>query len=181
MTSDTVYNLLQNPDSSWWDDVATVDAQESRDDILAKAFEDAYAEGVEIFGSDIEKWRWGSMHTITFRNATLGNCGIGLIENIFNRGPFETNGSESVVQKTCWSVNSGFEVGCIPALRQVIDLGDLSNSLMIQSVGQSGHPMHSHYDDFIDMWRNFQYHPSNWSRPDIESGGFDLLILEPGG
>jgi penicillin amidase len=120
------------------------------------------------------------LHTITFRNATLGESGISLIENIFNRGPFPTNGSESVVNKTCWSTTGeNYQVVCIPALRQIVDLNDLGNSRMIHSVGQSGHPMDPHYDDFIDTWRFLEYHPSNWNREDAESGNADVLILEP--
>jgi penicillin amidase len=126
-------------------------------------------------------WKWGDLHTVTFRSDTLGSSGIGLIENIFNRGSFPTSGSESVPQKTCWDVNDGFEVSCIPALRQIVDLGDLNNSLMIQSVGQSGHPMHDHYDDMIETWGNLQYHPSNWLRETVESGDHELLVLEPSG
>ena len=142
---------------------------------------DAYTQGVDQFGEDLDGWRWGDLHTITFRNATLGSCGIGLIEDIFNRGPFATSGSETVIQKTCWDANEPFEVTCIPALRQVVDLGDLSNTLMIHSVGQSGHPMHRYYDHFIDAWRKFEYHPSNWLREDVEKGEHEVLILEPTG
>ncbi len=181
ITSDSVYFLLQEPDNVWWDDITTPDHVEDRDGILGKAFEEAYVEGVELFGDDLSEWRWGDLHTITFRNATLGQSGIGVIEDIFNRGPYATNGSESVIQKTCWSANEPYEVGCIPALRQVIDLGDLSNSIMIHSVGQSGHPMHRYYDHFIDPWRNFEYHPSNWERGEAESGSSETLILEPVG
>jgi penicillin amidase len=53
--------------------------------------------------------------------------------------------------------------------------------LMIHSVGQSGHPMHRYYDHFIDPWRNFEYHPSNWERGEAESGSSETLILEPAG
>jgi penicillin amidase len=176
---DTVYFLLPEVNHIWWDDITTPDRVETRDDILSRAFENAYAEGVEIFGDDLDQWSWGDLHTITFRNATLGNSGITFIENIFNRGPFATSGSESVIQKTCWSANQPYEVFCIPALRQVIDLGNLSNSRMIHSVGQSGHPGHPQYDNFIDPWRTFEYHPSNWRRADVEAGGHDVLTLEP--
>jgi penicillin amidase len=179
-SSDMIYALLQKPDSDWWDDKRTLEVVENRDAILRKAFEEAYTEGVDTLGSDLSQWRWGDLHTITFRNATLGNSGISLIENIFNRGPFPTNGSESVVQKTCWSTNDPYQVGCIPALRQVIDLGDLSNSQMIHSVGQSGHPMSPFYDNFIDDWRNFRYHASNWTRAEAEAGKHELLTLQPG-
>lgn len=178
-TSDVIYTLLQNPESVWWDDVNT-QGVETRDQILTRAFTNAYEDGVNRFGEDLDSWQWGDLHTITFVNATLGESGISIIENIFNRGPFPTNGSESVVNKTCWSTTGeNYQVVCIPALRQVIDLNDLSNSRMIHSVGQSGHPMHEHYDDFIDTWRFLEYHPSNWNRAEAESGDAEILILEP--
>ena len=67
----------------------------------------------------------------------------------------------------------------IPALRQVIDLSNLSNSRMVHNLGQSGHPMDPHYADFVDPWRLFDYHPSNWSRFDIEAREHDVLVLTP--
>ncbi len=178
-SADYVSALLPQPEAGWWDDRTTADKVETRDDILVRSFEAAYQEGTQNYGSDWTKWRWGDLHTITFRNATLGRSGIGLIENIFNRGPFPTNGSELVIQKTCWSVQIPYEVGCIPALRQVVDLGDLSNTRLIHSVGQSGHPMDSTYDNFIDDWANFRYHSANWTREEAEAGRHSLLVLEP--
>jgi len=178
-TADTFYFLIQDPSNAWWDDITTPAVHEERDTILTKAFEAAYVEGLERLGGEVTEWRWGDLHQITFRNATLGNSGIGIIENIFNRGPFPVNGSDTVIQKTCWDARESYEVTCIPALRQVVNLGDLSKSLMIHSVGQSGHPEHRFYDNFIEAWRNFEYHPSNWLREEVESGNFDLLILEP--
>lgn len=180
-TADSMYHILQDAQAGWWDDVRTADVAETRDDVLLRSLTEAQAEGVATLGEDMNAWKWGDLHTITFRNATLGSSGIGFIENIFNRGPFPTSGSESVPQKTCWNVNNGFEVRCIPALRQIIDLSNLDNSLMIHSVGQSGHPMHPRYDDLIETWRNLQYNPSNWSREAAESGEHELLVLEPSG
>ena len=178
-TADSMYFILQDPAAGWWDDVRTADVTETRDDILLRALTEAHAEGVATLGEDVNAWRWGDLHTITFRNDTLGNSGIGFIEDLFNRGPFGVSGSESVPQKTCWDANNGFEVTCIPALRQIIDLSNLDNSLMVHSVGQSGHPLHPRYDDLIEMWRNLQYHPSNWSRAAAEAGEHELLVLEP--
>lgn len=178
--SDSMYFFLQQADKGWWDNRSTSGEAEQRDQILKQSFEQAYAEGLERFGADLNAWRWGELHTIFYRHATLGRSGIQLIEDIFNRGPFPTNGSESVPQKTCWNSNRGFEVSCIPALRQVIDLGNLGNSRLIHSMGQSGHPMDATYDHFIDDWRNFRYHPSNWERAQAESGPYETLVLQPG-
>lgn len=178
-TEDVVYHLMQKPDNDWWDDLATPDIKERRDAILKIAFESAHHQAVEQFGENLDTWDWGSLHTILFENASLGKSGISIIENLFNRGPFPVNGSESVVQKTCWTPKEPYTVYCIPALRQVIDLGNLSNSQMIHSVGQSGHPVSPHYDDFIEAWRTFQYHPSNWLRSDAEKEKHTTLILQP--
>jgi len=68
---------------------------------------------------------------------------------------------------------------CIPSLRQVVDLSNLSNSVTIHSVVQSGHPYSSHYDDFIELWRNLEYHPANWTREEAESGEYELITLQP--
>ncbi len=179
VNEDTVALLLQNPDSAWWDNLVTGEITEDRDTILRQAFEQAYEEGVQALGKDFAKWEWGTLHTIVFENATLGQSGISLIENIFNRGPYPANGSDSVVQKTCWDAASSFEVYCIPAMRQVIDLGNLSNSRMIHSVGQSGHPASPQYDQFIELWRTFQYIPTNWERETVEAATHQNLILEP--
>jgi penicillin amidase len=178
---DSIGLMLPDERAEWWDDVATADIVETRDAILARSLNDAYAEALQTLGDDPAAWRWGDLHLVTFRSDTLGSSGIGVIENIFNRGPFPTSGSEAVPQKTCWNADEDYTVTCIPALRQIIDLSDLNNSRMIHSVGQSGHPMHPHYDDLIDLWINFQYHPSNWDRAQAESGEHDTLVLQPAG
>lgn len=179
-TADTLYLLLQDANDRWWDDVRTANITEDRDEILARALRLAWEEGVDLFGDQLDSWRWGDVHTKEYRNQTLGRSGVTLIERIFNRGPVAVSGSEEVIVKTDWSLDDPYRVtGVIPALRQVVDLGDLTNTRMIQAVGQSGHPMHQHYDDFIDPWRHFEYHPSNWDRADAESGQYDLLTLEP--
>jgi penicillin amidase len=50
---------------------------------------------------------------------------------------------------------------------------------MMHTTGQSGHPYHRHYDDFIDPWRFIEYHPTNWTREMVESDSGQLLQLIP--
>jgi len=177
--ADVVYHILKDPNSIWWDDANTAEV-EDRDTILARSFEVSYARAVVDLGEDLEKWRWGELHTIIFEHPTLGQTGISLIDNIFNRGPYETNGSALVPQNTAWIAQSeSFEVAWIPHIREVIDLGSLEESWMINQLGQSGHPMHSQYDNFVDKWRFFEYIPNNWFREDAEAGKSDVLTLEP--
>ena len=64
-------------------------------------------------------------------------------------------------------------------MRQIIDLSDLSRSLMMHTTGQSGHPFHRHYADFIDPWRLIGYHPTLWNRADVERQAREHLTLLP--
>jgi penicillin amidase len=153
---------------------------ETRDDILARALESGHAMGVEQLGADLSGWRWGAIHTTLFDNQTLGQSGIGLIERIFNRGPVATSGGESIVNATGWDATEPFDTDSVPSMRQIIDLGNLSNSLMMHTTGQSGHPGHRHYGDMIDPWRFIQYHATLWERAAVEANAESRLTLLPG-
>jgi len=178
---DVIYDLLQLPDHPWWDDAVTPDVTETRDDVLASAFEDGYYNTVDVLGEDRTDWRWGALHGSLFRNQTLGRSGIGPIEALFNRGPAETAGGTSIVNATSWDANEEepFLVTSVPSMRFIADLSDLSNSRIIHTTGQSGHPYHPHYEDFIDLWRMIQYHPTNWTRAMVDAEAADVLRLEP--
>ncbi|NWG16924.1 MAG: penicillin acylase family protein [Chloroflexi bacterium] len=176
------YQLAQEPDNAWWDDTRTADTTETRDDILIRSFREGYEAVVKRLGSDRAAWKWGSLHTATFVNDPLGSSGIGLIENIFNRGPVATSGGGSIVNATSWNAASGdFTVGSLPSMRMIVDLSDFSRSLTIHTTGQSGHPYSPHYADMIDEWRNIQYHPMLWAREDVEANAASRLTLKPGG
>jgi penicillin G amidase len=136
--------------SAWWDDKSTTDVVETRDDIMRNPSKRALPSLKEILANDPAEWNWGEMHASTFRNGTLGESGVGLIEALFNRGPFPTGGGESIVNATGWSVRDGYETNWLPSMRMIVDLGDLNNSLTVHTTGQSGHAYHPHY---IDMAR----------------------------
>jgi penicillin amidase len=172
--------LMEKPNNAWWDDVATKDVIETRDDILVRSFSEAYANTVAALGKDRNKWRWDDLHTATFVSNPLGLSGIGLIENMVNRGPFPTSGSTDTVNNTVWFADSGnFEVRVAPSMRMIVDLGDLSRSVTINTTGQSGHPYSKHYDDMIELWRTIKYHPMLWTQEQVEAAAVDKLILEP--
>jgi penicillin amidase len=173
-------NLVQQPDSAWWDDQSTTNTLETRDDIFQRAFSEMVQSGVDMYGKNLEKWpAWGDEHSATFRNATLGESGIGLIESLFNRGPFPTGGGESIVDATGWAMGEGFEVDWLPSMRMIVDLGDLSNSLTVHTTGQSGHAYAQHYIDMASLWANVQYYPMLWNEQAVTSRAESHLQLLP--
>jgi len=52
-------------------------------------------------------------------------------------------------------------------------------SLMVHTTGQSGHPWHRHYDDFIDPWRMIEYHSTRWKRDGLRKESKEKLVLKP--
>jgi penicillin amidase len=157
---EVIREIVNQPDSAWWDDVTTEDKVETRDDIFAKALADTVENLNKYYGSVPAKWpTWGEMHTATFRNQTLGKSGIAPIEALFNRGPFPTAGGKSIVNATGWDVGDSYEVNWLPSMRMIVDLSNLNNSVSVHTTGQSGHAYSEHYIDMADLWRKIQYYP----------------------
>jgi penicillin amidase len=175
---DVMRDLVQQPDNPWWDDKATTEV-ENRDQIFARAFAAAVGELETTQGNNPEKWNWGDLHTITFRNPSLGESGVAPIEAIFNRGPFRTSGGDEIVNATGWNAAESYEVDSMPSERMIVDLQNLNNSLSIITTGQSGHAYHPHYIDMADPWRLIEYHPMLWDRGQIEADAEGHLRLVP--
>lgn len=170
--------LLPEKDSPWFDNRET-EAVEDRDAILVQALGDAVEELSERLGEDMTSWRWGELHTATFENQSLGKSGIRLLEMIFNRGPVEVDGTLATINNTAYDPAEPYAVIVVPSYRQVIDLSNLAFSESMHTTGQSGHAFHRHYADMIDFWRNLQYHPMLWLRPQVEAAAKAHLTLVP--
>jgi penicillin amidase len=114
-----------------------------------------------------------------FRNETLGESGIGIVEGRFNRGPYPVGGGTDIVNAVGWHADEGFEVTWVPSLRMIVDMGDLQNSQAIHTTGQSGHAYSSHYQDMIEDWATGSYQPMQWDREEIRRRAEGLLVLTP--
>ena len=171
-------NLVEVPDSPWWDNQSTPGV-ESRDQVFHQAFTEAVEEMESLQGSNPEYWNWGDIHTMTFYNQTLGHSGVAVIDMLFNRGPFRTSGGSSLVNNTAYNIAESFEGLGLPSQRMVVDLSDLTNAFSIHPTGQSGHAFHTHYIDMADLWRNIEYHRMLWDRSQIEAAAEGHLRLVP--
>jgi len=170
--------LMNDAENIWWDDVATDDATETRDDILLAALSEGYAATVEALGEDRSAWAWGALHTVTFTSDPLGQSGIAPIENRFNRGPFPVSGTSNAVNATNWGYGD-FSIGSGPSERVIYDLSNWDNSLSVHTTGESGHPDSENYDDMIEMWINIQYRTMVYSRTAVEDAAVATLVLMP--
>ena len=175
-----VKNLVEQPNNLWWDNRNTAEV-ENRDDIFKQALVETVDELEKTLGNNPQKWTWGKLHKINFRNVTLGQSGVALIEKLFNRGTYAAPGDGETVNANRWKSNkSSFEVTHIPSLRMIVDLGKFDHSQAIHSTGQSGHAFNRHYTDMIEPWRNIQYHSMLWEDDKIDKTNQSMLLLIPG-
>jgi penicillin amidase len=172
-------NLVKDPADPFWDDKTTKDVVENEDDIMNRSLKDAVKELDDIFGSDPAKWNWGDMHAATFRNQTLGESGVGLIENLFNRGPYPVGGGEAIIDATGWSIVDGYETNWLPSMRMILDMNDLTRSVTVHTTGESGHAYNKHYADMSPLWANIQYYPMLWDQTSVAAQSEGHLILHP--
>jgi len=172
--------LLQNPSDAWWDNPATKDAIETRDEVLSRSFREGYAAAVAALGKDRSQWKWGTLHKATFISNPLGASGIGPIESLVNQGPVPAGGSGECVNSMMWYASNGnFSIRLIPSMRMIVDMGDLSKGVGMNSTGQSGHPGNLWYGNMIIPWSKVQYHPMLWTRQQVEAGTAHKLNLNP--
>ncbi len=177
--NEVMRTMAKNPNDPFWDDKSTADVTETMDDMLKVSFAEGVAELQKMFGKDMSKWVWGDMHAATFRNSTLGESGVSLIESLFNRGPIPTGGGDAIVNATGWSVNDGYETNWLPSMRMIVDFSNLNNSWTVHTTGQSGHAFSEHYDDMAPLWANVKYYPMWWEQDSVQKDSEGHLKLVP--
>jgi penicillin G amidase len=171
--------LLDEPRNRWWDDVRTDDIQETRDDVIIDAMTEARYEMTRRQARDPRLWTWGHLHQLELVHETLGTSGIGLVEALFNRGPYEVGGGESIVNATGWTAPKGYAVDWVPSMRMVASLGNLDESRWVNLTGSSGHAFNQHYKDQFPLWREGETTPWPFTRPAVEESTSEELLLVP--
>jgi penicillin amidase len=176
-----VSQLLQQPDSRWWDDTTTKDRVETRDDILLAAMTNARKELTSLTARDTSAWQWGKLHRVTLRNQTLGTSGVDAVERLFNRGDYPVDGGPAVVNAMAYDDTLGYGVTQGPTMRMLVDLGNLDGSRWVNQSGVSGHAFESHYDDQLKLWATNRTWSFAWSRAAVDAATRERMTLTPDG
>jgi penicillin amidase len=129
------------------------------EECLAAAWGDASAR----LGPDPARWRWGSLHTLTFHHALgrarhpVARALVALLR--LDRGPYEAPGDGMTVNLAAFSLAEPFRAVAGPSYRQIIDLGRPDDSRWIVAGGACGDPRSPHYADQIPAWLRGEYRP----------------------
>jgi penicillin amidase len=167
--------MVRKGTSPWFDDVNTP-AREDMEDIIARSLNQALAELKEVIGSDMDKWTWGHIHTLTFEHV-LGKKKP--LDRIFNLGPFPIGGSHLTINNKFYYYDKPYHACLGASARLIVDLSNIDNSLHVLPSGESGHLQSPHHRDQIDLYLNGGYHSAWTDRKELEKHREETLILNP--
>jgi penicillin G amidase len=169
-----LYTILDQPTARWWDDIGTVDKNETRDEVFVLAAMDAAADDAARGAS---ARGWDQVHAATFAHSLAD--GGRLAAWFFNRGPVPMVGDGTTVMRTSHRRLAGFGVWEHPSWRQVLDVGAWDDSKVALPAGQSGHPLSPHYFDQNELWRQGQYRTAAYSRAAVNGAAVSRQLLTP--
>jgi hypothetical protein len=94
---------------------------------------------------DESGWSWDRLHALRFRHP-LG-AGGRILDWFFSRGTLPMVGDSTTVRKATTVARAPFVVTELSSYRQIRDVGQRDRTLAINTTGQSGNPMSTHYFD----------------------------------
>jgi penicillin amidase len=168
-------NTLSASDSQWCDDVGTP-KRETCDEAVTSALHDAVVTLTRQLGGDMAHWRWDAVHRAVFPHQGLD--AVAALRPLLNRS-IPNGGDWSTVDVGPVAVDRPFEQHEVAGYRQIVDLSPANDSRFLDAVGESGHFLSSHYDDFLEDWRAVRHRPMRMERGTIEQGALGRLRLTP--
>ncbi|HLR58609.1 MAG TPA: penicillin acylase family protein [Beutenbergiaceae bacterium] len=186
---EAIRHLLEDETNLWWDDRATINVVESRDEILHTALTDARTQLTVLIGKDPKKWSWGELHDAAPTHAVLGGEDIpGVVRSLVNPTPIGVSGGSSIVNANGWDASSwpderfpSFTVTAVPSMRMAVDMSGLDEATWVNLTGNSGHPMSKNYSDQFSAWAAGETFPWNFSRDAVAAAAKDTQMLLPPG
>jgi penicillin amidase len=165
--------LLRYPVAPWFEPGGV----EVRDAMLRATLDRALDELTGVLGEEMEGWRWGALHRITFAHPLAILPGL---ESLFVAGGHEWGGDEQTVSQGMFEPGEGWDTVVVSSWRQIVDLADVDASTVTNTVGQSGNPASRHYADQVEDWAHVRYHPAPLSREAVDEIAESRLTLRPG-
>ena len=169
--------MIKNEASPWWNRVAS-SKETTRDMIITEAFMTAVDELSRDLGPEINDWQWQRVHQLT-HDHPIGKKKP--LNRLFNVGPFSIAGGNQVPNKMAYHLSNknSHKIISGPAIRMLIDFGDVDAAQNIIPTGQSGNFFSPHYDDQAEMFVKGEWRDMKIQRADVETDKHQTLMLLP--
>lgn len=181
----SILQLLENPNSSWFDNINTRE-KETRDVIIRKSLADALTELERKLGRNVADWQWGNLHKVVFKHSFSGQASI--IDKFINIGPYSISGDGTTIFNTEYPfAEPNKEIGLLnhehyenvlgPQIRFIYDFDAPDEFYLILTTGQSGNIFSDHYNDMTKLWLEGKYMRINTNDDVIKNSKNKLFKL----
>ena len=170
-----VIDTLTGHDARWCDDVRTP-TTETCDEAVTRALDAGLARLTTTSGNNPASWRWETIHPAMFPHQGLDS--VRILRPLLSRS-VPNGGDWSTVNVGPVAADELFEQHSVPGYRQIVDLSPANDSRFLDAVGESGHFLSPHYDDFLADWRAVRHRKMRMNRTEIEAGAIGRLTLRP--
>jgi len=170
-----IIHTLATNDAAWCDDVTTA-KKETCEDAVNVALRRGLGDLERRLGSDMTRWRWDAVHVAVFPHQGLD--AVAALRPLLSRR-VPNGGDWSTVDVGPVDARHPYEQNNVPGYREIIDLSPANDSRFIDAVGESGHPLSRHYDDFLSDWQAVRHRKMRMDRAEIEHGAIGHLRLTP--
>ncbi|HET7182651.1 MAG TPA: penicillin acylase family protein, partial [Candidatus Limnocylindrales bacterium] len=195
MAWEALQDVLENPSSAWWKDTTPGAPSLSPAELVGKAIDRTAAEMRTALGEP-SNWTWGRIHTVAFKEQTLGDSGIPPLEWYFDASARAVGGADGAIQNNYYQVSRAypdpndptyvplgvadlFSVTNGPSYRLTVDMNDLDGATIVITTGQSGNPFDTHYGDMIPLWATGGTVPLPFSPGNVAANAAQTLTLSP--
>ncbi len=174
--------LTKQQNNPLFDDIHTPQV-EDRNAIVQRSFHDAVEWLSKRYGNDPDNWKWGRLHTLTFRHRPLGLAEVPVLSKLFSYGPMPDPACDRFTVNAAWFTTDDtehpFNAVAGTSQRIIMQTQSWDSTLAVNSTGQSEHLFHPHRDDETQMWAKLQYHPLSFTRKAVEATLAGTLELVP--
>ncbi len=169
--------VLRNyENASVWCDIKHSEKIETCSELSKKSLIKSLRKLKEVYGSDIDKWRWGNERRI--KHSSFSVNGV-LIPKFLQEISSEISGSEHTLNSTMFIGPSKFNRAKSSSFKMIIDFSSPNKNMFILPAGQSGHLISRHYDDQTTLWKSGNYIHLSGARDTVLGGSKGEILIYP--
>ncbi|GAB2486540.1 penicillin acylase family protein [Algoriphagus taiwanensis] len=170
-------HFITKEDNPWWDKQDTPE-KETREDIIREALSLSLNELSQQLGNNPKEWNWEKVVNLVHPHPLGSQKPLDKLFNV-QAGPIAGN-EEAVNKLTLKPMPDGtYQVVAGPAIRIMLDFGDLENSVSVLPTGNSGNRFSKHYADQKELFVKGKYRPQEMNEARIKERSENKLILNP--
>ncbi|MBN1154537.1 penicillin acylase family protein [candidate division KSB1 bacterium] len=175
VSTDLLYQILQNPTSVWYDDVDTR-LVEKRSDIVKSSLAEAFLYLKNHYGELVDDWRWGKLTTLYFSDNPYTDS---LKNSLLKEKSIALRGYGDAIFSAVTDYTPEVHISLFSGLLRIAETSNRDYTRSLTYAGQSDQIISEHYADQFSLWENSSLKKCLLNREKIEEKSVKLLVLKP--